>query len=457
MSVEAKSKRDLLGLVIVVLVLGVVVAHPTSWAFSLEWLGKLLGLPAQVCAKAPRFVVADVLIWLAGALLLARIVLRGEWFRFKTIPLAAVVLVLLAVLSMVFAANKLVAVAKVVQWVEYFIVLYLLLVSVLVDIDRVKLVAGLWLVAASVVAIWGLVHYCEEQTRAPLDVSGPFLDRNIFSGYLAMILPLSWGMVLYSRKMMVWIEALALIGIGLVAMLAGGPWIAALIGMGIVSFVRSPRLFPVFAAAVLVLALSNWDSLPRDNARILAKSVSVFDEDLKTGETVPSAGVTEVARISPRYLHWQVAGKFLAPSFYRELAVPASAHAKQLLVGVGIGNYQQNIGQYYGSIPKANFNNDEPDTHNLYLVMAVSVGIPAVLAFLWLVGGFLRRAAAGFAATEDPWLKGLLLGAIGAMASLLVTNVFTETLVHGSGPAMMILFALVAASAGFSERKPSAS
>ena len=79
------------------------------------------------------------------------------------------------------------------------------------------------------------------------------------------------------------------------------------------------------------------------------------------------------------------------------------------------------------------------------------------MAFLWLVGGFIRRAACGYRATEDPFMKGLLLGGIGALASLLITNVFTETLVHGSGPAMIILFALVSAAACLAERKPSAS
>jgi hypothetical protein len=450
-------------ILIAVLVLVVIVVHPmTSLGISLGWLGRLLGFGEKVVAKAPRLTLADVVIWLAGVLLLARILLRRNFRSLGSLPPAAVVLVLLAALSMLFAENKLTAIADVVQYVEYFIVFYLAAVAVLTTKERLRLAVLLWLAVGSAVILWALIHY-QAASRDALHVSGPFLNRNVLGGYLAMLLPLSWGLMLDSRSVSICVQSLVLAVLALVVMLAGGPWIAALVGMGVITFARSPKLFPLFAVGILMLVLVLFPALPRDNVRVLATSLYPWDETQKdptpdatpspTG--VPAPGATnlfDARRLNPRYVEWQAAMKFLTPGAHRELGMSRARHMRHLLLGVGIGNYQLNIGRYYGFLPKPNANTTEPDTNNLYLVLAMSVGIPAALAFLWLVGTFLHRAAASRRAASDDFLRGLCLGGAGALTSLLVTNVFTGTLVHGSGPAMILLFAFVSAGARLVER-----
>jgi len=453
MTHEPKKKRDWLDVVLLVLVFAVVVVHSTSWAFSLAWLGRLLGLGEKIVQKAPRMTVADILIWAAFGVLVLRMIITRDLRVLKALPVPAVVLVSLAVLSMLFAGNKLTAVADVVQYAEYFIAFTLVLASVLHAKSRMEKLTWVWLAVGLLLALGGLAHYLAN-ARPAVDVASTFLNRNVLSGYLAMLLPLAWGLVLrynHIAARLAW--ALFVLG-GLVVMLAGGSWIAAALGILIVSVIHSRKLFPVVLAALLVLLIGVYPMLPRNNTAELLKSVQVFDEELKAGVRIEDPALVESARLSPRYVEWQAAMKFLTPGYHRNLGISRGRHIRQLLLGVGIGNYQQHIGRFYGTLPKPNENITEPDTQSLYLVLAVSTGIPAVLAFLWLLGAFLRRAAVGYAKTRDPFLRGLLLGCIGSLAALLVTNVFTSTLVHGTGPAMIIMFALAASGARLAEREP---
>jgi len=443
-----------LDLTIGILVLLIIVVHPTSWAFSLGWLGRLLGFGEQVVKKAPHFALADILIWLAGALLLVRIVLLRDWRAFRLLPIASVVLSALAVLSMLYAQNKLTALADVIQFITYFIVLYLLFVNVLSTKDRLQLAMQLWLAVGSIVAVWAMIHYLDVG-RDAIEVSGPFANRNILSGYLAMLIPITWGLMLTSRSPWTVAQSLVLAGLGFVVMLSGGPWLAAAAGILVVTTVRAPKLVPVLLAGLLLTVLVVFPFCRRDNAHVLAKSVYTYNET----RTIED----ETERTSQRYLRWQASLKFLTPTYFTQdgrayhtelPTVSRAKHTRQLLLGVGIGNYESSIERFHGRMPKPNRNTVEPDTSNLYLVLAVTVGLPALAVFVWLLAGFFRRAAMGCRCARDPFLRGLLLGCIGALTSLAIVNVFTETLIRGSGPAMILIFALIASGTRLAERKP---
>jgi hypothetical protein len=461
MNGEDRPKRDVAGLLVAVLVLLVIVVHPmTSWGIPLGWLGRLLGFSEKIVEKAPRFTPDDVFIWLAGALLVLRMILRRDFGVLRSLPVAGVVLVVLTALSMLFAENKLTAIAGVVQYVEYFIVFYLAVACALGTKERLRLAVLLWLLVGSGVILWGLIDYLSAGCDA-VHVSGPFQSRNDLSGYLAMLLPFAWGLMLHSRKWGAAVQAVVLAALGLVVMVAGGPWLAALIGMAVITFARSPKLFPLFALGVLALVLAVFPALPRDNARILTTSVYPFDEtqrEATANEAAPGfqvlspLGFFEARRLSPRYLEWQAAMKFLTPSAYQDLGMSRAEHTRRLLLGVGIGNYQLNIGRYYGFLPKPNANLTEPYTNNLYLVLAMSVGLPAALAFVWLVGTFIRRAVTARRETSDDFLRGVFLGGAGALVGLLVASIFTQTVVHGSGPAMVLVFGFIAAGTRLVER-----
>ncbi len=447
MSDAKPPRRDVLGMSVMLLAALILLVHATSWALPLDWLGKLLRLDEKTVAKAPHLALADILIWLAGALLLVRVVVEGDWKQLRRLTLPGILLAALAVASAFVAGNRLTAVAKSVQYVEYFILLYLVFTTLMNSLDRVQTAVTIWTLVAAAVGIWGLVDYLMDYD--PVKVSGPFADRNVYSGYLALVLPLAFGMTVWPNGWRAVAYGTVLVGLGLATMLAGGPLLGALVGIAVILVIRWHWGFALFAAGLVGLLIWGTPQLQHDNPKIVRQSIQLYDEgSVSDASAQPGPNA--------RYLQWQAAMKPLTPGAFRELGIGENRHIRQLLIGVGIGNYQLNIDQYYGTLPKPNKNTTEPNTENFYLVLAVEAGIPAGLVFLWLIVAHLRRAAKGYLATDDKVLKGLLLGCIGALASLIVTNLFTNTLVHGTGPATVLLLALAAAVATIAERKPGA-
>ena len=448
MTQSEKPRLDLLGMSITILALLILVAHATSWALSLEWLGRLLRLSKEFCSRPPHLAVADVLIWVTGALLFVRLIVERDWKTLRLLSLPGLLLAALAVASVFNAVNRFTAVAKAVEFAEYFVLLYLVFASVMATKERLLTALNLWMLVGAAIVVWGLVHYLTDRKLRPdVDVSGPFADRNVYGGYLAMILPVAFGLAIWPARWTAIGYGGILVGVGLSTMLAGGPLLGALAGIAVILAIRWHWGFALFAAGVVGLVIWGTPQLDRpDHMKTLRDSVGFFDE----GDA--SAGATP----NVRYLEWQAAMKPLTPGFHRDFGIPESRHVRQMMFGVGVGNYQINVDQYYGALPKPNRNTTEPHTENLYLVLAVEAGIPAALVFLWLIVAHLRRAAKGYLATGDKMMKGLLLGCIGGMASLVVTNLFTNTLVHGTGPATVFLLALAAAAATLAEREPSA-
>ncbi|MEQ8819157.1 MAG: O-antigen ligase family protein [Sumerlaeia bacterium] len=102
--------------------------------------------------------------------------------------------------------------------------------------------------------------------------------------------------------------------------------------------------------------------------------------------------------------------------------------ADRPLLGVGLGNYQANIGRYYSPMPK--LNTSDPDTQNGWLVVLSSIGFPAtaLLAILVVAGACagareIEESAAPEAATAGG--LGLLgLAAGGFWAPFFQTGLF---------------------------------
>jgi hypothetical protein len=208
-------------------------------------------------------------------------------------------------------------------------------------------------------------------------------------------------------------------------------------------------------------------ALPRDNVKVLVDSLAVYNEVPEPPRNRPGGEWVEVERINPRYIEWQAAMKQLTAATYVDPEADAPLRKEQLrtyvrrcLVGCGPGGYQEALRQLRLRIrtyPPPNRNITEPDTQNFYLVTAVQSGVPAVLAFLWLVAGRLYAAGAAYRLAGEPLSAGVSLGCAGSMIGLLIANIFTPTLVHGLGPEMILVFALSAAVMNLVERTHRAS
>lgn len=153
-----------------------------------------------------------------------------------------------------------------------------------------------------------------------------------------------------------------------------------------------------------------------------------------------------MASIKKEYEEW-VAGIYMA--------------SEHLWLGVGPGQYQLNIGQYYGSNPNSAIRL-EPDSNNLYTVYGASLGLAGLIALLQLIlngwrGSWrtARNAAGheGVPSTEvseialwwsKPEGRALAAGVCGAFTAFLIINMFSALLVRGTGIIFAFLLALAA-------------
>jgi O-antigen ligase len=163
---------------------------------------------------------------------------------------------------------------------------------------------------------------------------------------------------------------------------------------------RGARWFvPVAAALVLWQALA-LRCLPRENDLRHFESVALYDE---------SGAPTR------RYPEWQAAASMILTNPW---------------LGVGPGSYQRQVGPYYERVPNAT-GPAEPDIQNLYLVLAASCGLPALLAFLAMLS-----TAAGAA------VGARRAGVAGALAAFALAAVWHPLLVRGIGLPLAFLLAL---------------
>jgi hypothetical protein len=107
--------------------------------------------------------------------------------------------------------------------------------------------------------------------------------------------------------------------------------------------------------------------------------------------------------------------------------------------GVGPGNYQFNVGSYYLRLPAPGLEKMPPDSNNLYLVQAVSIGVLGLGTLLWLFGHFVGIARETVRENRNDWLAA---GVLASVAALAFVNLFHATIVRGMGLVMAFVISL---------------
>ena len=141
---------------------------------------------------------------------------------------------------------------------------------------------------------------------------------------------------------------------------------------------------------------------------------------------------TPTQRVKKQYVEWYAAMGWSRPARNR------------FATGVGAGNYQFNVGSYYGGLP--NEAKMPPDSNNLYLVQMVSLGALGLGALLWVLAHFLKIAwrAARWKSTASTRESGAALGAasFSALFAFAVVNVFHAGIVRGMSLVLAFLLSL---------------
>ncbi len=226
----------------------------------------------------PRFpvTVADAVLALAAAGVAVQLVAR----RFRGVklpPIQAFALVAVACVALARSEAKAEAAKELLQAIEYFLIAFAVFLNVAGNAHVKALLAAFAIGTAGIVA-WAGWEYAARESA--FDVRACFLNRNALGAFLALALPVLYGLALYVRSWAVRLALLAVVAAGLLVNLSGGAVLITLAVLGLLSALRGQRALAAYLAAVAVIAFAAPRVLPRPyHTRTLVASVSPFVRD----------------------------------------------------------------------------------------------------------------------------------------------------------------------------------
>ncbi|MCL1888441.1 MAG: O-antigen ligase family protein [Kiritimatiellaeota bacterium] len=348
--------------------------------------------------------------------------------------------VLWTLVSACFAQQRGLALVKVFQTLEYYVVALVLLHDLFSGTQEEKssaishqpsalpLQRGAWIVLA-VFAVFVTAAATQYWGGADtFGVRGVFKHRNVFAGLVALLAPACFGVMCESRNWPLKIALGILTALALVVTLSGAAYVAALLAIAGIAAVRGARCLIITCAAITLwqgVALDWMEEKGwlRNNVAEHLESVALYEDD---------------GQPAPRYPEWQAA------------AWVATDHP---LAGVGPGHYQRTIGPYFGVIPRSARDKNESDVEiqNQYLVLAATLGWPGLLAFLaMLATGVAAATRAAARLGRGDWRRGLASGMAGGLLAFAAVLVWHPLLIRGIG---LVFVAMLAACHAFDARK----
>ncbi len=355
--------------------------------------------------------IVDPVIWIVFALWGLGILVSKDWRTSVTPPLYVVLLIVWASISCVQATDRMTAFKEVFQLIEYFVVAYLLFRHDARTERGLQRVARTVLIMGCLIVYYGLIQY-NLRTVESFDIGATFGNRNVYGGYLSLMLPLIYGLALYQPGRGLRAFLLTTVAIGLGVTMSGATFLAVSIALGLLSIMRGPRAALLYAVALILACTLMLPRLTRENAEVLMESISLYPDDVA---------------VAGRYTEWQAAGYMMIENPW---------------VGVGAGNYQKNIGQYYGVLPDPT-GAAEPDIQNLYLVLGSSMGLPGLLIFVAILLCGIQRATIVAARSHDLYTKALATGLLGAVLAFAINALWAPLLVRGIGIPLVVILCLI--------------
>lgn len=476
-----------------------VLCHPTQltvrqWA-DLAAAG--LGFGHRLARLIPRqnVTVSDCLLLVAFLLWMVRAVAgRTAAGRLRRYPLALVALFVCAGLSAL-AFLKPSAVGKpsiaaaarqMIQLGTWFICAY----AVLSDWLRARSARRLFLVGFLVAGAAGVAAGLGEYMRlrpgagtdaparaiiSPVEVDGSFglreglapdekgmiataSNRNVLGSWASVTVPLAWGVALWAPAWPLAAACGLLAAGGMLLLLQGGLWLATMLALLVISFMRGRVAFLGTAAGLALFWTAVFLCAPQRHGMVLVDSLMLrkgydrfytlrlYDDSTASPRPAMPAdldGSADVGRWQQKYAEWQ-------PGLQAVACSP--------LFGVGLGGYQQEINRYYDwyedpvynparcyRMTKPRVNLMEFGANSFYLVWLTSTGLVGLFGLIWVLMFGFARADGARRACAPGVDRGLAMGALGAMVALAGGMFFAEYLVRGVGVAVVFIFALAAA------------
>lgn len=374
----------------------------------------------------PFILYADLFAALVVVLWALSVLLERRWHDIIRPPVAIWALIVVAVLSALGAVSLKSAAVEIAQLLLYFVAVWALFADMLRGQHRLVVAAKALAFATTIAVFMALVQYLTVDDS--MLVRGTFSNRNVYGGFLVMVLPLLYGIALWTRDTLHRLWFFGVIGVGVLTMLAGlQVWCLALVLLVLSAWTSLRALgYYLLAAAIYVgLVVS---ALPVNREAVFAEVIDPIERG-EVHKIVTMPGEEPPPLVKKRWLEWQPALTMLSENF---------------LLGVGTGGYQKHIGEgrYYGMLPNAK--KTEPDTNNLYLVIGGSMGFLGLIALMAWLGHFWRQAENNWRRAADHWSMGVCWGLLGSVYGILIVNLVSSLFVRGNSLIWALIFAMIA-------------
>ena len=341
--------------------------------------------------------------WLWNGMLAKRV-------RFPASPLSWPIATMLAVFVLTFIGGlsqfpfltgreQLVSALYIVRWAEYALLLFIIADVVRTEATGKRL---LWTLfgAAGIVTVLGFIQLKLFPNFSSMVPQGwdphigrmlsTWFDPNFLGGFLSFIAVIAGALALLAKgrsSVALWAFA-AFLSVGVVLTFSRSGYAAFIAGVFVLTFLRSKRLFLLF----VVVAGLVVTTVPRVHDRV----VGAFNVD-ETAKT--------------RIVSWKNA---------------LTVYADHPVFGIGYNTYRY-VQVDYG------FQKDAADhsaggSDSSLLTILVTTGPVGLLAFCWMLWAYASIAWKSFKKGTTPLIRGLGLGALAAMASVVAHSFFINSL-----------------------------
>ncbi len=306
--------------------------------------------------------------------------------------------------------ERLVSAMYLVRWFEY-----VLLFFIVADVVRARQAGRtvLWslFAAATVVALLGFVQlrvFPDFSSMVPKGwdphvgrLLSTWFDPNFVAGFFSFIAVMAAAIALHAvgrMRYVLWAVA-AVMSVGLVLTFSRSGYVSFIAGVTVLTFLKSRRLFMLMVVVAGLVVMS----VPRVQERVLG--AFVIDETAKT-----------------RIVSWKNA---------------MSVVYDFPLTGIGYNTYRY-VQVDYG-FQKTAAEHSAGGSDSSLLTILVTTGPAGLVVYLWMLWAYASIAWRAFRRGDAPFVKGLGLGALSAIASVTAHSFFINSLLY---PHMMETIAL---------------
>jgi hypothetical protein len=397
------------------------------------------------CSFVDIIIAVCLLLWIMNRLI------HKNLHSIKLPPTPVLLFIAIGGLSFVNAFSMLEWLKGLIQLIEYFFLLYLLLIN---HLQRIKTttVKNILFISTTIILTVALIQHILLDGD-PYFVRGFFANWNVLGSYLCIVIPLIYVELLYSKEksQKIWMGALLLITY--LILLSGSALLSIFIGLSVISWMFNRKVFIRFFISTFLLFSLYPFIMPAKNTTALKEFASIyeqgsvnenyyrrlvqidalekntlfskiFEDKLLTisGDNLMSVKLPEI-KSGEKYKDMD--NKRHIKNRYIEMQASLNMLSENTLLGVGLGNFQNQIGSFYNELPK--INTAEINQHNGYLIVASTMGILGLSALLWLFFLAWKQAKERFKSrTKD---RNIFLGLVGCILSCMIECLFSNLFV----------------------------